>query len=633
MLIPLLLKNSLSHKLMALFFAVFFISVFGLTYFTYTSSRDSMLQEFKIRGRTLAKAIASESSTYYQTQDVEGLTSLLQSLGEGEDVVAILAYQPSKSMWIEFAGIELTTEDLGFPEVGDVWQQDVILKKGYLVSEFGNSVVDSPDRVRKDYLVIAPPAGWVRVLLDRKAIEQRLSTLIIQTLTTSALTTLFGTIAFTLLLRQSLQIIGPLTAATKRVAQGDLRQTVPVSSGDELGELARCFNSMIEQLLNTTVSKNYVDNVIRSMNDTLIVFNPDGTIRNANRAALALLGYEEKELLGQSSSIIFPPNDSSLSGALFQQILTQGVINQIATHYLAKDGRTYPILFSAAVMRNEDGSIQGIACVAKDITDLKRAEKTIHDAHQKLKLLDQLRSQFFADISHELRTPLTVIHGEAEVSLRGRDKPINEYKMALGRIVTLTNQLNKLVSDLLFLARSESNTLEISRQRTSLLDILEEVHREAQVLALRNSTATDLAAPTDPLIVDGDPQRLHQLFMTLVDNSINYMAQRGTVEIRVAKSDRDVTVMITDDGMGIPAEDLPHVFERFYRVKRRHKPTLHLGSGLGLPIAKWITEAHHGTISISSVVDQGTTVTVQLPLSGAASHSNVFSPDPQEVQR
>jgi PAS domain S-box-containing protein len=610
-----LLRNSLSHKLMALFFAVFFISVCGLTYFAYTSSRDSMLQEFKIRGRTLAKAIASEARTYYEEQNIEGLTSLLQSLGEGEDVVAILAYQLSKTTWIEFSGIELTVEDLRFPDIGNVWQRDITLRQGHNVSEFGNAVIDSLHQTRIDSLVPPSPAGWIRVFLDRRALEQRLNELIVRTLLISALTILIGGILFVLLLRQSLYVIGPLTAATKRVAQGDLRQTVPVSSSDELGELASCFNSMTEQLLNTTVSKNYVDNIIRSMNDTLIVFNPEGTIRSANQATLTLLGYEESELLGRNASMVFPPNKNPLREETYHDILAGGSINQTTTTYRAKDGQTFPMLFSAAVIRNEGGALQGIACVAKDITELKQAEKVIQEANQRLKMLDQLRSNFFADISHELRTPLTVIRGEAEVTLRGKDKPVAEYKTALDRIVTLTNQLNKLVSDLLFLARSESSTLEIGKQPVLLLDVLREVHREAQVLAMRRGTVADLTAPTESFIVDGDPHRLRQLFMTLVDNSVNYSIQGGTVEIRVARSGNNVAVMITDEGIGIPAEDLPHVFERFYRAKRQHRPTLHTGSGLGLPIAKWITEAHGGTISIASTVEKGTTVTVQLPLS------------------
>lgn len=723
---------------MALFFAVFFGAVCGLTYFAYTSSRNAMFQEFKIRGRTLAKAIASQARTHYQEQDVEGLTSLLQSLGEGEDVVAILAYRPSKAMWLEFSGIQLTNEDLMFPELGDVWQRDLVLKKGYLISEFGSAVVDLSNPARKNSSVVAQSIGWVRIFLDRSALEKRLDALINETLATSILTLVFGGGLFVLLLRRSLHVIAPLTDATKKVAAGDLHTTVPVSSNDELGELAKCFNSMTEQLLQTTVSKNYVDNVIRSMTDILIVFNPDGTIRSVNHAALNLLGYEEQELLGQDASILFPLNENPLSGETYHLILSHGSIHQITTTYLAKDGRAFPVLFSAAVMQNEDGSPQGIACVAKDMTELKqeeeqlrlqgtalesaanavmimdrigritwvnpsftaltgylfeeaigqnirtltsepqdqlfyqnqwrtimsgkvwhgeitnrkkngslyteeetitpvrdrngeishfvsikqdvtkrkRAVETIQDAHQKLKALDQLRSQFFADISHELRTPLTVIRGEAEVTLRGKEKPISEYRTTLERIVQLSNQLNKLVGDILFLARSESGTLQIDLKPTSLSVILDEVCQETNILGQSRRMSATREGASHEVIVQGDPERLKQLFMILTDNAIKYGRPGGRIVMRLESKNEAARVTITDDGLGIPESDLPHVFKRAYRVWRG-RPSAVGGAGLGLPIAKWIAETHHGTISIASALDRGTTVTVECPLSGS----------------
>lgn len=727
--------QSLTHKLMALFFAVFFCAVCGLTYFAYTSSRNAMFQEFKIRGRTLAKAIASQSRTDYQEQDVEGLTSLFQSLGEGEDVVAILAYLPSKVLWIEFSGIQLTPEDLTFPELGDVWERDLVLTEGYRISAFGGAVTDASIPARRDSSVSAQPLGWVRIFLDRSALEQRLNELIHQTLVTSMLTLLFGGGLFIFLLRESLQVIAPLTDATKKVAEGDLHATVPVSSRDELGELAKCFNSMTEQLLHTTVSKNYVDNVIRSMTDLLIVLNPDGTIRSVNHAALTLLGYEEQELLDQDATLLFPPHDNPLGGETYQNMLRQGSIHQMATTYLAKDGRTFPIFWSAAVMRGEAGHIEGIACVAKDMTVLKQEEEqirlqgtalesaanavmimnrigritwvnpsftsltgyasedvigqnirnlnaeqrdqpfyqnqwqtimrgkvwhgestnrkkdgtlyteeetitpvrdrngeishfvsikqdvtkrkqaveTIQDAHQKLKALDQLRSQFFADISHELRTPLTVIRGEAEVTLRGKDKPISEYRNTLERIVQLSSQMNKLVGDILFLARSESGTLQMDLKPTPLAPLLEDVRRETNILAQSRNMAVTCEGLSHDVLMQGDTERLKQLFMILTDNAVKYGRKDGMIVIRLETMDREAHITVADNGLGIPETDLPHVVKRAYRVWRG-RPSAVGGAGLGLPIAKWIAEAHHGTISIASILHRGTTVTVRFPL-------------------
>ena len=738
MLTPRWVTSSLLHKMMALFFAVFFCAVGGLSYFAYTSSRKAMFQEFEIRGRMLAKTIASQSQTYFLKHDVDGLTSLLQSLGESEDVVAILAYQSSRAVWLEFSSIQLTIEDLDFPELDDLWQRDLALKKGHRVSEFGHAVIDRQNPATMNGKDAVPPIGWVRIFLDRNALEQRLGTLVVQTMGMSILTTMMGGGVFILLLRRSLSVIKPLTDATKKVAAGDLQTTVPVSSGDELGELATCFNSMTEQLLHTTVSKNYVDNVIRSMTDLLIVFNPDRTIRSVNHAVLNLLGYEDHELLSQDAAILFPPEDNPLSGMSYHEILSHGAIHQIATTYLAKDGRTVPVLFSAAAMLNEDGTIQGIACVAKDMTELKhedeqlrlqgtalesaanavmimdrlgritwvnpsfttltgysfkevigqdirsltsehqdpsfhhkqrqtilagkvwhgeitnrkkdgslyteeetitpvrdrngeishfvsikqditkrkRAVETIQDAHQKLKALDHLRSQFFADISHELRTPLTVIRGEAEVTLRGKATPISEYRTTLDRIVQLSNQMNKLVGDILFLARSESGALQINLYPTPLSVVLDEVCRETNVLARSRGMTATCEGTSHDVITQGDAERLKQLFMILTDNAIKYGRKEGIIVIRMETTAAETKVTVADDGPGIPAEDLPHVFERAYRVWRG-RPSAVAGAGLGLPIAKWIAEAHHGTIAIASTLDQGTVVTVTLPLQRA----------------
>ncbi len=731
------MKTSLLFKLMVLFFVVFFCAVGGLTYFTYTSSRDAMLQEFKIRGRSLTKAIASESSTYYHTGDVEGFTSLLQSLGETEDVLAILTYRSPKTLWIEFAGIELTAEDLPLQKTTDAWQYDEVLSRGHIVSEFGSAVTDSVKPALGGRDRAAPPVGWIRVFLDRQALEQRLDTLVIRTLLISGLTILLGGVVFTWLLRQSLRVIGPLTVATKKVAQGDLRTVVSVSSHDELGELAKAFNIMTKQLLTTTVSKNYVDNIIRSMNDTLIVVNPDGTIGSVNRATLELLRYEEQELLGQPITILFPQMQGVFSGMTSEEILQQSVSGHREMMCRTKDGRAIPILLSEAVMRDERNNVQGIICVGKDMTEIKqveqqlllhetalesaanavvitdregritwanpsftsltgysleeaigqdvrmlrseqrdqafdqnqwntilsgkvwrgevvnrkkngrlyteevtitpvfgqngeishfirikqdvterkRGEETLRKAHQTLKELDRLRSQFFSDISHELRTPLTVIRGEAEVTLRGKEKPVAEYKTVLERIVQLTNQVNKLVGDLLFLSRSESGTIEIVKRPLPLLDILREVRREASVLAERKHIDVTLNSRDDtPIIVNGDPQRFRQLFMIIIDNAVNYTKPRGAIKVDLESDGATARVIVADNGVGIPEADLPHVFQRFYRVKQKRQDVAQSGSGLGLHIAKWIAEAHRGTVSIASNLNQGTTVTVELPL-------------------
>lgn len=730
---------SLLHKLLALFLGIFFLAAGILTYFAYVTSRDAMQLEFSIRGRTLAKAIASESRRYYQRADVEGFTTLLQALGETEGVLAVLAYRDSRDLWVETSIIELAPHELPMPLVSGEGDRVSVLANGMRVSEFISPVHRAAAFPHAD--PPGSPAGWIRVLMDSRELEKRLDQMVIRTALVGSNIILLGAVLFTYWLRRSLNVIGPLTHATHRVARGDLHATVPIAGEDELGELARCFNTMTEQLLKTTVSKNYVDNIIRSLIDALIVIAPDGTIRLANQSAYRLLGYEEDELVGHPIARVFAPDQNPLTSDAYQRLITNGALDQLDSRYVTKSGQTIPVVLSMVVMRTEEGAIQGIACVAKDVTDIRQAHERLrlqgaalesaanavaiidrsgtitwvnpsfqaltgyapseaightmriqksgrHDhafyqamwdtilaggvwhgelinrrkdgshyteeetitpvldpqgrathfiaikqdvtprkqadeglkqANRKLAELDHMRTQFFSDISHELRTPLTVIRGEAEVTLRGQDKPLAEYKKALERIVSLTDQLNKLVSDLLFLARSESGTLEISKQPILLTDILRDVRQEAQVLATRMDMVATLSILSDPMHIHGDPHRLRQLLMILIDNAVNYSKRGGAVEILALKQGDCATITITDNGLGIPAADLPHVFERFYRVKRRQHPTLHPGAGLGLPIAKWIVEAHQGTISIASIVNEGTTVTVQLPLAQASS--------------
>jgi signal transduction histidine kinase len=186
----------------------------------------------------------------------------------------------------------------------------------------------------------------------------------------------------------------------------------------------------------------------------------------------------------------------------------------------------------------------------------------------------------------------------------------------LERIVQLSNQLNKLVGDILFLARSESGTLQIDLKPTSLSVILDEVCQETNILARSRSMSATREGASHDAIVQGDPERLKQLFMILTDNAIKYGRPGGRIVMRLESTNEAARVTVTDDGLGIPEADLPHVFKRAYRVWRG-RPSAVGGAGLGLPIAKWIAEAHHGTISIASALDRGTSVTVECPLSGS----------------
>ncbi len=223
---------------------------------------------------------------------------------------------------------------------------------------------------------------------------------------------------------------------------------------------------------------------------------------------------------------------------------------------------------------------------------------------------DQRR--FYADASHELRTPLTIIRGEAEVALRGPEKPVGEYREALETIVILSHQMGRLIDELLFLARCAAGQIRYEMEQIELDRLLlEEVYHQSKGLARLKGIHLKLDL-SQPVEIRGDRERLKQLFLILVDNSIKYTPPGGDVKIGLRDRSEPPTVFVSDTGIGIPEKDLPHVFERFYRAEAARSRS-HGGTGLGLAIAKSIVQAHNGEISVQSTPGEGTTFTVLLP--------------------
>lgn len=243
---------------------------------------------------------------------------------------------------------------------------------------------------------------------------------------------------------------------------------------------------------------------------------------------------------------------------------------------------------------------------------LGRTEE-LQSANARLRHLDQSRVQFLADISHELRTPLTILRGEAEVSLRGSSHSEAEYRDALSQIVQQAAQMSGLVDDLLFLARSESDTIRLEIRPMVLQDALVEAMAAGQALTASNRITLERSWPEAPIRILGDPQRLRQALVILVDNAIKYSDNADTVRVAARNAGGFAEVSVIDHGPGIPDDDLPYVFERFYRGGGARGGDRD-GSGLGLSIARWIVEKHGGAISVSSEPDRRTEFRVRLPL-------------------
>ena len=215
---------------------------------------------------------------------------------------------------------------------------------------------------------------------------------------------------------------------------------------------------------------------------------------------------------------------------------------------------------------------------------------------------------FVADASHELRTPLSLIRANAEMLKRQSDRPADPA--SVDDIISETDHLTYLVSQMLTLARSDTTRAILDREPVLLSRLAEDVARQMQMLASGKGIAI-VVETAGEAIVDGDEQRLRELLIILLDNAVKYTDSGGSITVNTATKDRRVILSITDTGHGIPPDALARVFDRFYRVDKARSRELG-GTGLGLAIAKWIVDAHDGAIGIDSEVGRGTTVTVQL---------------------
>jgi len=250
--------------------------------------------------------------------------------------------------------------------------------------------------------------------------------------------------------------------------------------------------------------------------------------------------------------------------------------------------------------------------VPKAVDELRRLSETLNQMLDRIETSFNSIRQFTADASHELRAPMTLIHAAADFSLR-RDRSREELQEAMGRILRESRRTSALVDDLLLIARSDSDHTAFERNPIELSSIVNEVAAQAITLAEGKHIKVVPQIPDHPILIAGDDLSIRRLFMALVDNAVKYTADQGTVWIQLAVDDNQAIVRIRDTGIGISWDDLPRVFDRFWRadkVRSRDEG----GTGLGLAIAKGITERHGGSISVDSGTGQGSTFSVRLPL-------------------
>ena len=386
-----------------------------------------------------------------------------------------------------------------------------------------------------------------------------------------------------------------LTEGAERVANGDFSQKIEVASRDEIGILTGTFNDMARQLHHTLEEveneRNKLGTLFLHMTDGVVAFARDGAVIQSNPAA--------EELLGMA----IPIGGSVNYDTLFSDIAPlQGVLAVESPGYL--DG-----------VRNVGGKSLELLLTPFDQERLGGVLVVIHDVTEQHKT-EEMRREFVANVSHELRTPLTNIRSYAETLVdNAGELPPDTEKNFLGVILNESDRMTHIVQDLLTLSRFDSGRSELKLAPFSFGQAVQDVYNAILMEAQRHGHQVELKLPdTLPQIV-GDRERIVQVMMNIVSNSIKYTPDGGHIRISAGQWPAKVWMEVADDGIGIPKEDRGRIFERFYRVdKARSRESG--GTGLGLSIAKEIIDRHEGIIELLDRPGPGLTVRITLLMEG-----------------
>ena len=253
-------------------------------------------------------------------------------------------------------------------------------------------------------------------------------------------------------------------------------------------------------------------------------------------------------------------------------------------------------------------TVGGLALLSAGLGGLFLANRALAPA----RLAWENQQRFIADASHELRTPLTLLRADAEVLLRGRERLEAEDVVLLEDIVAEVSHMGYLATNLLTLARLDTEMVHREHEVIGITELVQRIARRVRTIAEEHGITVIVESSDNPYVI-GDPMLLEQALLVLLDNAIKYNREGGLVTIRIVVQDEQVRLEIEDTGIGIAAEHLPHLGERFYRVDKARSREAG-GTGLGLSIARNIALVHGGQLALSSVPEQGTTVTLILPL-------------------
>ena len=417
----------------------------------------------------------------------------------------------------------------------------------------------------------------------------------------SSLIAIILVIIITFLISQGItKPIAEMKKQTEKIAEGNYTGEVKIYSDDEIGQLGQAINDLsfkIKEAQESTESERQrLDSVLRHMSDGVIATDRRGRIVIMNTAALDILNLKSEKVIGIPLLSILPLDEK----VTFRELLET---QQERLIHLEEDGEDSIVQCEFSVIQRESGFISGLVCVLTDVTEQEK--------------IDRERRNFVSNVSHELRTPLTSIKSYTEALVDGAWENKEIAPEFLKVIETETDRMMRMITDLLNLSRMDQNRLGLEKEFINMNElVLHIVNRFEMVLQSEPYREKNYRILTDitqrDLWVELDQDKITQVLDNIINNAIKYSPDGGRIIVRLMETHTDIIVSVSDEGLGIARKDIPHLFDRFYRVDKARSRAMG-GSGLGLAIAQEVVQLHGGKIWVNSIENKGSTFFVSLP--------------------
>ena len=582
---------------------------------------DRKMQEDSIAtlGGSLATYIAKLSKEPLLNQDRAGLDALTNDVTKNEYVAyavirdnkgsPLTSVYPSINYYLPAVKAAL----LNSPRDNTVTEIIKAIKEQGSVTEYSSPVLMGPE------MIAANIAGTVTIgMYEGKMYQQMLQAVLFIIMFNLLVAAAVIGVLFVTSKKIVFDPIAALAHAASRLARGDRSARVTVRTAGEVKTLVDSFNEMVENLDNVTVSKEYMDNIIQSMSNTLIVVSAKHTIISANSAACALLGYAEEELLGRSAKILFS-EELSHQQAWMQILFITGGVSHVEEVYMTKEGRSVPILLSASILYDQKHQVQGIVQVAQDVSERKLAEEANEKLQVQLVQAQKMESvgRLAGGVAHDFNNMLGVILGHTEMALDETD-PAQPLYRDLQEILKAARRSANLTRQLLTFARKQT----ISPQ---VLDLNETVHEMLKMLQrlIGENISLGWVPGADLWPVKMDHSQVDQILANFCVNARDAIEGAGKVTIETGMTSLSeayckahpgfvpgdyVLLAVSDTGSGMDKETISHLFEPFFTTKELGK-----GTGLGLATIYGIVKQNNGFINVYSERGHGSVFKIYLP--------------------